>query len=129
MDRLADVVAVLLVEKQLIDGHGKLENPYVESISQTVVVASAGLLLAVVIPLARDAMTDFLTVAIAVATALTLLSEIDTLHSWCGRYFLLRCGHRMTALMCLLAEYTSHPSDFMAMEPGVLGDASLCHAG
>ena len=95
----------------------------------TVVVASAGLLLAVVIPLARDAMTDFLTVAIAVATALTLLSEIDTLHSWCGRYFLLRCGRRMTALMCLLAEYTSHPSDFVAMEPGVLGDASLCHAG
>ena len=45
-----------------------MEHPRVKSILQTVVVASAGLLLAAAIPLARDALTDPLTVAIAVAT-------------------------------------------------------------
>jgi chromate transporter len=39
----------------------KLENPRVKSVLQTLVVASAGLLLAAVIPLARDALTDALT--------------------------------------------------------------------
>jgi chromate transporter len=47
---------------------------------QTVVIASAGLLLAAVIPLARDALTNYLTIAITVATVFVmLLSEIDTL--------------------------------------------------
>ena len=47
---------------------------------QTLVVASAGLSLAAVIPLARDALTDPLTVAIAVGTiALLLATEIYTL--------------------------------------------------
>jgi chromate transport protein ChrA len=39
----------------------KLDNPRVKTILQTVVIASAGLLLAAVIPLARDALTDWLT--------------------------------------------------------------------
>ncbi len=58
----------------------KMEHPRVKGILQTVVIASAGLLLAAAIPLARDALTDTVTVAIAVATlVLMLISEIDTL--------------------------------------------------
>jgi chromate transporter len=58
----------------------KMQHPRVRSVLQTVVIASAGLLLAAVIPLARDALTDPLTVAIALATvALMLTTEIDTL--------------------------------------------------
>jgi chromate transporter len=58
----------------------KLDNPRVKTILQTIVIASAGLLLAAVIPLARDALTDWLTVIIAVLTVVLLLvSEIDTL--------------------------------------------------
>jgi chromate transporter len=58
----------------------KLDNPRVKTILQTIVIASAGLLLAAVIPLARDALTDWLTVIIAVLTVvLLLISEIDTL--------------------------------------------------
>jgi chromate transporter len=58
----------------------KLDNLRVKTILQTIVIASAGLLLAAVIPLARDALTDWLTVIIAVLTVvLLLISEIDTL--------------------------------------------------
>ena len=58
----------------------KMQHPRVRGVLQTVVIASAGLLLAAVIPLARDALTDPLTVAIAVATiALLLATGIDTL--------------------------------------------------
>jgi chromate transporter len=58
----------------------KLDNPRVKTVLQTVVIASAGLLLAAVIPLAHDALTDFVTVGIAVVTVILLLTtEIDTL--------------------------------------------------
>lgn len=58
----------------------KLENPRVKTVLQTIVIASAGLLLAAAIPLARVALTDWLTVAIAVITVVLLLvSKIDTL--------------------------------------------------
>jgi chromate transporter len=58
----------------------KLENPRVKTVLETIVIASAGLLFAAAIPLARDALTDWLTVAIAVATVVLLLvSKIDTL--------------------------------------------------
>jgi chromate transporter len=58
----------------------KLDNPRVKTILQTIVIASAGLLLAAVIPLARDGLTDWLTVIIAVLTVVFLLiSEMDTL--------------------------------------------------
>jgi len=43
----------------------RMEHPRVKSILQTVVIASAGLLLAAAIPLARDALTGPVTVAIA----------------------------------------------------------------
>jgi chromate transporter len=58
----------------------KLENPRVKTVLQTVVIASSGLLLAAVIPLARDGLTDWPTITIAVITVILLLvSKIDTL--------------------------------------------------
>jgi chromate transporter len=58
----------------------RMEHPRVKGVLQTVVIASAGLLLAAAIPLGRDALTDPLTIVIAVATlVLMLVSEIDTL--------------------------------------------------
>jgi chromate transporter len=47
---------------------------------QTIVIASAGLLLAAAIPLAQDALTDPVTVAIAaVSLGLLLTTNLDTL--------------------------------------------------
>jgi chromate transporter len=58
----------------------RMEHPRVKGVLQTVVIASAGLLLAAAIPLARDALTDPVTVAIAVVTlVLLLVTKIDTL--------------------------------------------------
>ena len=58
----------------------RMKHPRVRSILQTVVIASAGLLLAAAIPLARNALTDPVTVAIAaVSFALLLLTRLDTL--------------------------------------------------
>ncbi len=57
-----------------------IEHPRVKAILQAVVLASAGLLLAAAIPLAHDALTDWVTVAIAAANlAVLLTTEIDTL--------------------------------------------------
>jgi chromate transporter len=65
----------------LVDFAGRrLGHPRVKGILQTVVIASAGLLLAAAIPLARDALTDPVTIAIAVVTlTLLLLTKLDTL--------------------------------------------------
>jgi len=58
----------------------RLEHPRVKGVLQTVVIASAGLLLAAAIPLARDALTDPVTVVIAlVSLVLLLTTKIDTL--------------------------------------------------
>jgi chromate transporter len=58
----------------------RMEHPRVKGVLQTVVIASAGLLLAAAIPLAHDALTDPVTVAIAVVTlVLLLVTRIDTL--------------------------------------------------
>jgi len=58
----------------------RMEHPRVKSILQTVVIASAGLLLAAAIPLARDALTGPVTVAIAaISFALLLTTKLDTL--------------------------------------------------
>jgi chromate transporter len=58
----------------------KIEHPRVKSVLQTVVIASSGLLLAAAIPLAREALTDPVTVGIAVISLiLLLLTELDTL--------------------------------------------------
>jgi len=56
------------------------KHPRVKSILQAVVIASAGLLLAASIPLARVALTDPVTVGIAIASLVLLLAtELDTL--------------------------------------------------
>ena len=58
----------------------RIEHPRVRSILQTVVIASAGLLLAASIPLAKDALTDPVTIGIAVISlALLLTTKWDTL--------------------------------------------------
>ena len=57
-----------------------IDRPRIQSVLQAVVIASAGLLLAASIPLARDALTDLVTVAIAAVSLLLLLAtEVDTL--------------------------------------------------
>jgi chromate transporter len=58
----------------------KMEHPRVKSILQTVIIASAGLLLAAAIPLARDGLTDPITIGIAVVSLVLLLAtKLDTL--------------------------------------------------
>jgi chromate transporter len=58
----------------------KMEHPRVKSILQTVVIASAGLLLAAAIPLAKDALTGPVTIGIAAASLVLLLTtKLDTL--------------------------------------------------
>lgn len=58
----------------------RMEHPRVRSVLQTIVIASAGLLLAAAIPLAKDALTDPVTIVIAVvALGLLLATKLDTL--------------------------------------------------
>jgi chromate transporter len=58
----------------------KMEHPRVKSILQTIVIASAGLLLAAAIPLGRDGLTGSITWAIAVGCfALLFTTKLDTL--------------------------------------------------
>jgi chromate transporter len=58
----------------------RMEHPRVRSVLQTVVIASAGLLLAAAIPLGRDGLTGPVTWAIAaVCFVLLLTTKIDTL--------------------------------------------------
>ena len=58
----------------------KMEHPRVRTILHTVLIASAGLLLAAAIPLAQDALTGAVTVAIAaVSLGLLLTTKLDTL--------------------------------------------------
>jgi chromate transporter len=57
-----------------------IHRPRVQSVLQADIIASAGLLLAASIPLAHDALTDLVTVAIAAVSLLLLLAtEVDTL--------------------------------------------------
>lgn len=58
----------------------RMEHPRIKVILQTVVLASAGLLLAASIPLAHDGLTDWVSIAIAAVTMVVLLTtEVDTL--------------------------------------------------
>jgi chromate transporter len=77
---LAMITPALLVILLVAFAGRKIEHPRVKSILQTVVIASAGLLLGAAIPLAHDALNDPVTIGIAlVSLALLLLTEIDTL--------------------------------------------------
>jgi chromate transporter len=58
----------------------RMEHPRVRSVLQTVVIASAGLLLAAAMPLGRDGLTGTVALAIAVVCFVLLLTtKIDTL--------------------------------------------------
>lgn len=77
---LAMITPALLVIPLVAFAGRRIEHPRVKSILQTVVIASAGLLLGAAIPLAHDALNDPVTIGIALASlALLLLTEIDTL--------------------------------------------------
>lgn len=53
----------------------RAENPRVRRIMESVVVASAGLLLSAAIPLARESLTDLITIAIAAATVVLMITK------------------------------------------------------
>jgi chromate transporter len=77
---LAMITPALLIIPLVHFAGRKAEHPRVKTVLQTVVVASAGLLLAAAIPLTQSALTDPVTIAIAlVSLGLLLLAEIDTL--------------------------------------------------
>jgi chromate transporter len=75
---LAMITPALVIIPALQFASGITEHPRVKSALQTIVVASAGLLLAASIPLAREALTDPVTVGIAaVALAVFLWTKIE----------------------------------------------------
>src|SRR5262249_49463757 len=77
---LAMITPALLIIPMVHFVGRKMENPRVESILRTVVIASAGLLLAAAIPLGRDGLTGPATIAIAVTCFVLLLAtKLDTL--------------------------------------------------
>ena len=77
---LAMITPALLIIPLVHFAGRKIEHPRVKAVLQSVVIASAGLLLAAAIPLARDALTDPVTIAIAVVSLVMLLTtELDTL--------------------------------------------------
>jgi chromate transporter len=77
---LAMITPALLIIPLVHFAGRRVEHPRVKTVLQTVVIASAGLLLAAAIPLAQSALTDGVTIAIAIVSlALLLLTKIDTL--------------------------------------------------
>lgn len=77
---LAMITPALLIIPLVHLAGRKAEHPRVKSALQAVVVASSGLLLAAVVPLARSALVDPITIAIAVVTVLLMLrTKLDTL--------------------------------------------------
>lgn len=71
---LAMITPAVLIIPLLHFARRKIEHPRAKSILQTVVVASAGLLLAAAIPLAKDALTDPITDAIALVSLVLLFA-------------------------------------------------------
>jgi chromate transporter len=77
---LAMITPALLIIPLVHFAGRRVEHPRVKTVLQTVVVASAGLLLAAAIPLAQSALTAGVTIAIAIVSlGLLLLTKIDTL--------------------------------------------------
>ena len=71
--------AILIIPLVHLIGR-RMEHPRVRSVLQTVIMASAALLLAASIPLARDGLTDLVTVVIASACLYMLFAtRLDTL--------------------------------------------------
>jgi chromate transporter len=77
---LAMITPAFLMIPLLEFARKKVEHPRFKSVLRCVVFASAGLLLWVTVPLARDAIHGYLTVAIAVvAFALAITKRLDSL--------------------------------------------------
>jgi chromate transporter len=77
---LAMITPAFLIIPLVAFAGRRMEHPRIKNVLETVVIASAGLLLAAAIPLSQDALTDPVTIGIAVVSlALLLLTEIDTL--------------------------------------------------
>ena len=77
---LAMITPALLIIPMVHFVGRKMENPRVKSVLQTVVIASAGLLLAAAIPLGRDGITGPATIGIAIICFVLLLAtKLDTL--------------------------------------------------
>jgi len=77
---LAMITPALLMIPLLEFVRRKAEHPRFKSVLRCVVFASAGLLLWVTVPLARDAIHSYLTVAIAVlAFSLAITKKVDSL--------------------------------------------------
>ncbi|HQS07328.1 MAG: chromate transporter [Rhizobiales bacterium 24-66-13] len=71
---LAMITPALLVIPTVHFAGRRMKHPRVRAILETVVIASAGLLLAAAIPLGREALTDPVTIAIGVAGLVLLLT-------------------------------------------------------
>jgi len=78
---LAMITPALLIIPTVHFAGRRIEHPRVRSVLQTVVIASAGLLLAAAIPLGREALTDPITIAIA-AVALVMLLATKVEVAW-----------------------------------------------
>jgi chromate transporter len=77
---LAMITPALLIIPLVHFAGRHVERPRVKGVLQAVIIASAGLLLAASIPLARDALTDWVTMVIAAVSLIFLLTtELDTL--------------------------------------------------
>lgn len=77
---LAMITPALLILPVLRFAAAKAEHPRLRSAMQAVVLASAGLLLSAAVPLGVNALTDPITIVIAVATGILMLTtKLDTL--------------------------------------------------
>lgn len=77
---LAMITPAFLIIPLVAFAGRRMEHPRIKSVLETVVIASAGLLLAAAIPLSRDALIDPVTIGIAIISlAVLLLTDIDTL--------------------------------------------------
>jgi chromate transporter len=77
---LAMITPALLIIPMVHFVGRQMNRPRVRSVLQTVVIASAGLLLAAAIPLGRDGLTGPITIVIAaICIVLLLTTKIDTL--------------------------------------------------
>jgi chromate transporter len=86
---LAMITPALLIIPLVHFAGRHIERPRVKGVLQAVVIASAGLLLAASIPLAHDALTDWVTIVIAaVSLVLLLTTELDTLWIILGAAFI-----------------------------------------
>ena len=71
---LAMITPALLIIPMVHFAGGRIEHPRVRSVLQTVVIASAGLLLAAAIPLGREALIDPVTITIAIVALIVLMT-------------------------------------------------------